>query len=353
MMTLNTMVFLVILFCSIIFYCTLQKLDLNKWDKIVRRTHIESNKQQHKKLIQICIPSVPRKNFNSSPPLYLDIVLSSLIKEIESVRSFFNVGIYVMFTGNASTIAGFRKLQENFKMHQEWVEFDQIDQGFEDPLRGWEPNNMNNPENKPGFAVRKQNWDYVNLLRKCALKAKYVMLWEDDFVMCPGSISHIIESLIFSGSTYCRSPKSSWILLKLSSGMNGAIFPSSAALDYANYLFDNLSRLPCDLLLWHDFARYSPHTKRTSKSTNPSMASLHLIYKWLLGHHIGKKSSFRFRNTIAFKSKFGKHLIKNQVCYTINPMWHNSNRNHTNSIIAGCDTEAENLYLDKFEHWIK
>jgi len=135
-----------------------------------------------------------------------------------------------------------------------------------------DPDDNNNPTNRPGQFVRQQTIDVVQMIRLVAPRSKYFMFMEDDFETCHNAIP-AIQYVIDKANGY----EPNWLALRVSYGMNGIIIKSTDALDFANYLWQHLARVPPDLL----YREY-----RESHPGRPLMA-----YRFNLFNHIGTHSS--------------------------------------------------------------
>ena len=65
----------------------------------------------------------------------------------------------------------------------------------------------------------------------------------------------------------------------------------------------------------------------------------HLLYKYHLGHHVGKVSSFNFRNTVQFKQLYDA-ARNDDRCFSVNPNWHDKAK------LAFRNNEVLNLWED-------
>ena len=314
--------------------------------------------------LTICIPTHPRAGQTD----FLHVVLGSVADEVLPARQLGLDVRVIIFDGAASHVPArrnpaFEGAKMAFGKTYDWMTFEKNVNSFADPKHGWEPNSNLHGNTMPGTQVRKQNWDFVHMLRRCSSHSKYIMIWEDDFVLCPRALSQIMSALVVAKSSHCRSQVRTWNILKVSIGMNGVIMPHEFALDYAEYLFDNLSVKPCDLLIWDNFLNY--RSLKASGSIGPGLRSIkslpydpHLLFKFHLGHHIGRVSTFDFRNERKFKKKFDQARNANR-CFKINPSWNVKAKGtyHGKMIgnlwedVARCDPSLSEQHVKQYMRW--
>jgi len=145
-----------------------------------------------------------------------------------------------------------------------------------------DPNDLNNPTNRPGREVRKQTCDLISLMELAANTSEYYMFMEDDFHVCPHFLRathYVIEK--------ANLVKPNWLGIRVSYGMNGIIMRSSDLRLLASYLREHTARLPPDLL-WQEWVGKAPKI--------PEIAGRQLlVYKHNILDHIGTVSSFKIR----------------------------------------------------------
>jgi len=153
-----------------------------------------------------------------------------------------------------------------------------------------DPDDDNNPTNRPGRYVRQQTCDVIALIRTVAPRARYFMFMEDDFETCTNAI-HAVHYAVLKAERY--SPQ--WLALRVSYGLNGIVMKSADALKFADFLWQHVSRLPPDLL----YAEF----RQQLQGGRPLMA-----YRFNLFNHIGSVSSLPRPNRPAFP-KCGEELV--------------------------------------------
>ena len=197
----------------------------------------------------------------------------------------------------------------------------------------------------PSLAVQQQSIHMANAITQCTMNSRHVLLWEDDFLLCPRAANHILNALSIATSPSCRDQSvQTWSVLKFSIGMNGLLWKSSIALDFSQYLMDHYLKVPCDLLVFDEYIDYrkyrrkqlqlklfvqlnkrlqpkertsktqtiaswigsSRHQRSALKGGGPSefKGNQHILYRYHLGHHLGTQvSTFPERNEESFRHK--------------------------------------------------
>eukprot|EP00041_Stephanoeca_diplocostata_P031385 m.977014 g.977014 ORF g.977014 m.977014 type:complete len:549 (+) comp23949_c1_seq6:267-1913(+) len=146
--------------------------------------------------------------------------------------------------------------------------------GKPDLLESWEPS-------------RKHCRHLVETLSKVAAHpAKYVLLWEDDMLMC-GSTTHGTLRSIFTMIDTANAYGADWTGLRVGFGGNGLIFHYNDVPIISDYVLANMHRKPPDWLLteWYKGLTYSARM---------GIGSRHRGYTHRLNlfEHIGNHSSF-------------------------------------------------------------
>jgi hypothetical protein len=119
----------------------------------------------------------------------------------------------------------------------------------EDPTPGAPPvDDLNNPRNLPGAAVRRQTCDVATLLDTAAPRGRHYMFMEDDFDVCGHALAAVRYALLKAA---LRAPD--WLALRVSYGMNGILMRQADLPPLAAYLRLHAARLPPDLL-WQEWA---------------------------------------------------------------------------------------------------
>jgi hypothetical protein len=140
--------------------------------------------------------------------------------------------------------------------------------------------------NMPGFNVRRQTRDIAALLRDPAVsgpgRSETVMLMEDDFLLCPQGMNAVHHLIQKSNQIF-----PSWIMARLSYGMNGLLMPAADVPVLAAYLLEHQARRPPDHLVVEWFAGETPQSK-AHKRERP-----HVCARWNLLEHTGEVSTLR------------------------------------------------------------
>jgi len=145
-----------------------------------------------------------------------------------------------------------------------------------------DPDDLNNPTNRPGHEVRKQTCDLITLMEMGANTSDYYMFMEDDFRVCP----HFVRATHYViDKANLQHP--SWLAIRVSYGMNGIVMKSADLRLLSAYLRQHTARLPPDLL-WQEWV--------SDAHKNPQIRGRPLlVYKHNLLDHIGTVSSFAIR----------------------------------------------------------
>lgn len=145
-----------------------------------------------------------------------------------------------------------------------------------------DPDDLNNPTNRPGRQVRQQTLDLLVLLELARSRGRHYLFMEDDFTVCP----HMIR-VIHYALAKLREQQPDWLALRFSYGMNGIMMKSKDIPNLSRYLRAGMTRLPPDLL-WQEWA-YGKN--RPKDLLNRRLA----VYKWNMLAHRGNVSSFAVR----------------------------------------------------------
>merc|ERR1712070_97104 len=100
-----------------------------------------------------------------------------------------------------------------------------------------DPDDNNNPTNRPGRFVRQQTCDVVTLIKQATARSRYFMFMEDDFETCPNAME-AIQYVIDKANKY----QPNWLAIRVSYGMNGIIMKSEDAMAFAEFLTKNVAR---------------------------------------------------------------------------------------------------------------
>jgi hypothetical protein len=193
----------------------------------------------------------------------------------------------------------FEKNKELFRGHG-FISFKELDAEWKDPS-DFEPDNMNNPNDIPGAEVRRQTFDYINMLGECAAGGispdhpeSFVVILEDDFIPCPYAIDEmhrVLEHLAECSQTGYSS-------ISFSKGMNAIAIPVSKISKLIKYLEEKITVLPPDLLIYQAWDKVS---------------DVHFAND--LFTHLGWFSSFEFRNQLNFGKKYNRMRGAGEKCY--------------------------------------
>ncbi|KAK9919150.1 hypothetical protein WJX75_009727 [Coccomyxa subellipsoidea] len=149
-----------------------------------------------------------------------------------------------------------------------------------------EPNDLNNPTNRPGRQVRKQTCDLITLLETSLPMSHYYLFMEDDFRLCPNGV-RIIHYLVAKLNAAPETRQ--WLSVRLSYGMNGILLPNAHLSSLSQYLRLHTARLPSDLL-------YIEWLQGKRVDTNDSTSGkIQYVYQKNIMDHLGTLSSFAIR----------------------------------------------------------
>jgi len=146
------------------------------------------------------------------------------------------------------------------------------------------PDDFNNPDDVPGPRVRQQTCDVIRLLEHCQERSRYLVLIEDDFPACEGTLA-ALQYVIRKATAYRRH----WRGVRTSFGANGIILPNLGArlsplIEYAR---DQIARRPIDHILTQWMCGNSLQQPRCSPVRE------NFAFRWNLFEHIGFQSSLR------------------------------------------------------------
>ena len=140
-------------------------------------------------------------------------------------------------------------------------------------------------KDKPGFAVRQQTRDLVDLIShpSVAGASEYYLFSEDDMRFCEHSIV-ALRYLINKAGYY----RSDWFAIRVSYGMNGILMHNGKDLKaFAGYLTQHQARRPPDHLVVEWFAGEKPQSAAVKKGR------AHMAFRYNIFDHLGKRSSLR------------------------------------------------------------
>ncbi|XRB19636.1 glycosyl transferase containing protein [Pseudoscourfieldia marina] len=258
--------------------------------------------------LAIAIPTVRRKDDAD----YLTPTLESLLAELpndeadvmwgrvvvyvmncepaaDEHRAFFNTERHIVKAYGAKAAAHVRFLATRYE-----------DSTLVDPVKPGtpEPDDLNNPTNRPGKRARKQTLDVLSLMRYIfrGPKPSYYMFFEDDFKACPHSLRAV--HYVIDKVNVLHANK--WLGIRVSYGMNGIVLRADDVSLLDTYLADNVERQPVDLL-WREWselgrgARLGGDRKVAPAVANALRGRRLFIYQSNLYAHIGHISSFEVR----------------------------------------------------------
>ena len=229
------------------------------------------------------VPTVPRRED------YLDRTLSALLRELpaEDSRHPLRDKVRVLVMNNSpGAHDSFYRLKFRWSTGRDpkarhYVDFVENPGHCKDPTPlAPEPDDLDNPTNRPGRQVRKQNCDLVSLLDHArADPFTHFAFLEDDFVACENAAS-IVAYLVRKVARI----DASWLAIRFSFGMNGVLLPREALSDFHAHLRQGISRLPPDLLYQEWLEREKEEAGRVE-----------YVYEHNLLDHVGEVSSFDVR----------------------------------------------------------
>lgn len=239
----------------------------------------------------IGIPSAPRRG---SPP-YLQQTLESLLAEFPDEATdplYGKVRVIVMDVapGQNHAVTALRgrlkypKKGDTFAAKAAaYIEILDSPNSEPDPTPDApDPDDLHNPEDRPGRAVRAQTRNLVELLSLARHRGTYYMFMEDDFRVCPFMLRALHYVL---AKAHTQQP--SWLAIRLSYGMNGVLLRSSDLGPLIMHMRAGIARKPPDIL-WQEWATGDDRTQELK--ARPLM-----VYRYNMMAHIGIVSSFAVR----------------------------------------------------------
>ncbi|QDZ20574.1 subunit beta of glucosidase II [Chloropicon primus] len=142
-----------------------------------------------------------------------------------------------------------------------------------------DPDDLNNPTDRPGRQVRKQTCDLISLLEHEPSSYSHFVFLEDDFVACENALP-IVDYLLRKVSGM----NPDFLSIRFSFGMNGILLGKDALADLKAYLQRGISRLPPDLL-YQEWLQVKREEEGRAE----------YLYRDVLLEHIGEVSSFARR----------------------------------------------------------
>lgn len=227
------------------------------------------------------IPTVPR-----GPLGHLDYLAETLRSLTEqSLDSHFSSCRIVVMNHMPNRHPVFDKMKALYALNPL---FDFVDntQRLLDPYSDkTDPDDWDNPDDRPGHAVRQQSCDLISLF-SYGLKHygdhQYFLLMEDDFPLCE-SAGETLRYVINKATSY----RGDWNAIRTSYGANGIIFPTHLLSSLIEYMTAKLVTKPPDHLItqWMCGATLA-RDKCTAVRQN-------FVFRWNLFKHIGTQSSLR------------------------------------------------------------
>ncbi|KAK9919149.1 hypothetical protein WJX75_009727 [Coccomyxa subellipsoidea] len=256
---------------------------------------LEATGHPEKAWLTVGIPTVPRKNEAD----YLTRTLESLLEELpldSTDPMYANVRIVVMNNQKGNHSVFYKVRQRLFEGQPKdhfmakarvYVEMFENPGTLPDPAPDTEePNDLNNPTNRPGRQVRKQTCDLITLLETSLPMSHYYLFMEDDFRLCPNGV-RIIHYLVAKLNAAPETRQ--WLSVRLSYGMNGILLPNAHLSSLSQYLRLHTARLPSDLL-------YIEWLQGKRVDTNDSTSGkIQYVYQKNIMDHLGTLSSFAIR----------------------------------------------------------
>jgi len=256
-------------------------VNYRKAQKILKK--IDETTRPNQTFLTMCMPTTPRgKNVT-----YLTQVLAAYRQQLDD-PSLADTKLVVVNT-RPGHHHEFEEVRRRYRgsTQLEFTELSVEVAQWVDPVK-LEVDNMNNPKNIPGVSVRRQTHDLVHVMDRCSLAysdGEYSMLLEDDFVPCKTSIKKIHETIL------SMQRKSNWQTLSFSAGMNGIVMRNDPTfVQLRRFLEEKYQVLPPDLLVYSSGPGYQGKDVRKGR---------------YFFEHIGRVSSFDFRNTDKFLSMSG------------------------------------------------
>ncbi|KFM29335.1 Alpha-1,3-mannosyl-glycoprotein 4-beta-N-acetylglucosaminyltransferase C [Auxenochlorella protothecoides] len=145
-----------------------------------------------------------------------------------------------------------------------------------------DPDDLHNPDDRPGRQVRKQTCDLIALLRHAAPLSRYYFFMEDDFEVCPFALRALHTAAVKANA---QRESKGWVALRVSYGMNGVLMHNADIPDLVDYLWRHVTRKPPDLL-WAEWVALQAR----ARPPRP-----YAVYRYNVLNHLGAISSFAVR----------------------------------------------------------
>ena len=239
-----------------------------------------------KKYLAIGINTVPRRG----DPDYLRRTVHALLDNLpedEDDPLYGRVTIAIMNCGEPGKHKVYYEVKEElanphgaYAGKRVYIDFLESPRKYKDPTpNAPDPDDLNNPTNRPGRHVRKQSLDVISVMDVLMGKARYYMFMEDDFVACANMFRALAYAIAKANALHADR----WFGMRVSYGMNGIIIKDEHCLPLKQLLLSKVAKLPPDLN-WIEFYR------NQVRQGHPLV-----VFEQNLLEHIGGTSSFAVR----------------------------------------------------------
>lgn len=174
-------------------------------------------------------------------------------------------------------------------------------------------NRFSEAQLKPNEAQQTDDvFDMLTLASEMCLKNELFMFMEDDFEICFGAEYQILHALEEASRM-----NGQFSAIRVSTGLNGIIFPCSDISSILGYMIDNTkTKLPVDWLLENWWAMNNLEDSYFGFYANANLTHAHnrqfFVYKYQLFHHLGTKSTMG-HTWIAPHSACNERLIYTEI----------------------------------------
>ena len=272
--------------------------------------HGNSNdKSNNKYWLIIGIPTVSRRNHED----YLITALHDIASQLPSDPTDLLYGHVLVIIGNLQhRKAGEHSRFEDAKAlfgpgsnhpKQMYFEFlSNINKDTNDkfaPFPNASPENDLGTPNKPGYRVRQQTRDIVQILKYASYKSDYYLFLEDDMKFCPYMLL-AFQYIINKSNAY----HPNWIAIRASYGMNGLFMRNNNGdlETFGNYLYTHQARRPPDHLVVEWFAGETAESKAYKNSR------VNIGFRYNLFDHIGHTSTLRGEKSVTYPKCYDELL---------------------------------------------
>ena len=179
-----------------------------------------------KNFLTMCMATAPRGDGDAAS-WYLPFIVEALVAQIRGVSEQIKL---VVMNARPGKHQAFDVAKQTYASASQVAFVDMPPEGlFWEDNSTFEPDNMQNGDDRPGSAVRRQTHDLQHLLVACSRReylGEYTILLEDDFLPCPYALIDIVRAL--KRMKWCR-PHEDWKHVSFSGGMNGVEIHESIA----------------------------------------------------------------------------------------------------------------------------